>query len=139
MSELGILRIKSFARDSLFMKIGGEGVETNIIENTLYIKAKNRMLGYLNAKSPFDKNFWYCTKDLVQTGDDDYLKIIGRDNEVINVVSDQWGAPTLAYDLAKAVKVSNMPKGPEKKEANKKTTKAYEKENEENKTFYKHK
>lgn len=32
-------------------------------------------------------------------------KLLDKDNEVINVVSDQWGAPTLAYDLAKAVKI----------------------------------
>ncbi len=85
MSELGILRIKSKARDSLFMKVGGEGVETKIVNSILYIKAKNKMLGYLNAKSPFDSNDWYCTKDIVELSVDNYIKITGRDSDVINV------------------------------------------------------
>tara|TARA_A100001035_G_scaffold278618_1_gene277860 strand:+ start:2590 stop:3888 length:1299 start_codon:yes stop_codon:yes gene_type:complete len=85
MSELGILRIKSLARDSLFMKVGGEGVETKIINNILYIKAKNKMIGYLNSDSPFNKDGWYCTKDIVEKRDDNFLKIVGRDSDVINV------------------------------------------------------
>ena len=84
MSELGILRIKSQARDSLWMKIGGEGVETKIVDNVLQIKAENRMEGYLNAASPFDDQGWYNTKDLVET-DGEWIKIIGRTSEVISV------------------------------------------------------
>ena len=45
MSELGILRIKSKARNSLYMSVGGEGVETKIVDNILHIRAENRMLG----------------------------------------------------------------------------------------------
>ena len=45
MSELGILRVKSEARDSLFMKIGGEGIEFRIVDNVLEIRAEFRMLG----------------------------------------------------------------------------------------------
>lgn len=85
MSELGILRIKSFARESLYMQVGGEGIETKILKNILYIKAKNRMIGYLNSKSPFDKKGWFCTKDIVETSEDGFLKIIGRDSDLINV------------------------------------------------------
>ena len=36
MSELGIFRVKTYARNSLFMKIGGEGIETKIIKNVFY-------------------------------------------------------------------------------------------------------
>ena len=85
MSELGILRVSSKSKNSLFMKIGGEGVETKIINNVLFIRAKNRMLGYLNSESPFDEDDWYCTKDLVEKFDNEFIKIIGRDNEIINV------------------------------------------------------
>ena len=49
MSELGIVRVKSEARDSLFMKVGGEGVETRTVDGVLQIRSANRMLGYLNA------------------------------------------------------------------------------------------
>ena len=84
MSELGIVRVKSKARNSLYMKIGGEGVETKIDNKVLQIRSKTRMLGYLNAKSPFDKNGWYDTKDIVDESDG-YIKITGRTVDVINV------------------------------------------------------
>ena len=84
MSELGIVRVKSKARESLFMKIGGEGVETRVIDNVLEIRSKTRMLGYLNADSPFDTEGWYNTKDIVEECDG-YYKVIGRTSEVINV------------------------------------------------------
>ena len=84
MTELGILRIKSKARNSLFMKIGGEGVETRVIKNVLEIRSKSRMLGYLNADNPFDKEGWYNTNDTVEENGGFY-KITGRTNEIINV------------------------------------------------------
>jgi len=85
MSELGILRIKSKSRDSLYMRVGGECVNIKVVENILYIKSQNRMLGYLNAPSPFDDEGWYCTKDIVNQDEDGYLTIIGRDSEVVNI------------------------------------------------------
>lgn len=84
MSELGILRVKSKARDSLYMSIGGEGVETQIIDGTLRVRAENRMVGYLNAPQPFTEEGWYDTKDVVDV-DGDYLRISGRNSDVINV------------------------------------------------------
>ena len=42
------------------------------------------MIGYLNANSPFDKDGWYCTKDLIKRKDD-LIKVIGRSSDVINV------------------------------------------------------
>lgn len=84
MSELGIVRVKSEARDSLFMKVGGEGVETRVVNNVLQIRSQSRMLGYLNAPSPFDDEGWYDTKDVVETKDN-YYKVVGRISDVINV------------------------------------------------------
>ena len=84
MSELGIVRVKSVARDSLFMKVGGEGVETRVIDNVLQIRSASRMLGYLNAASPFDSEGWYDTKDVVEAKCSCY-KVVGRISEVINV------------------------------------------------------
>jgi acyl-CoA synthetase (AMP-forming)/AMP-acid ligase II len=84
MSELGILRVKSEARDSLFMKIGGEGVETRVVNNVLQIRSASRMLGYLNAPSPFDSEGWYDTKDVVEEKSGMY-KIVGRVSDIINV------------------------------------------------------
>ena len=84
MSELGIVRVKSEARDSLFMKIGGEGVETRVVDNVLQIRSQTRMVGYMNAESPFDAEGWYDTKDIVETKGEFY-KVTGRIGEVINV------------------------------------------------------
>ena len=84
MSELGIVRVKSKSRDSLFMKVGGEGVETRVVDNVLEIRSETRMLGYLNAETPFDNEGWYNTKDIVEE-EDGYYKVTGRTSEVINV------------------------------------------------------
>lgn len=84
MSELGIVRVKSESRESLFMKVGGEGVETRVVDNVLQIRSKSCMLGYLNAPSPFDAEGWYDTKDVVEVKED-YYKVIGRISDVINV------------------------------------------------------
>lgn len=84
MSELGIVRVKSEARNSLFMKVGGEGVETRVVDNVLEIRSQTRMLGYLNAESPFDDKGWYNTKDIVEERNGLY-KVTGRTSEVINV------------------------------------------------------
>ena len=84
MSEIGIVRVKSEARDSLFMKVGGEGVATRVVDSVLEIRSQARMLGYLNADSPFNEEGWYNTKDIVEERDG-YYKVTGRTNEVINV------------------------------------------------------
>jgi len=84
MSELGIVRVKSEARDSLFMKVGGEGVETRVVDSVLQIRSSSRMLGYLNAPSPFDAEGWYDSKDVVEVKDG-YYKVTGRISDVINV------------------------------------------------------
>jgi long-chain acyl-CoA synthetase len=84
MSELGILRVKSRARDSLWIKVGGEGVETRVRDGVLHIRSQSRMVGYLNAPSPFDAQGWYDTKDLVEV-DSEYLRITGRTVDVISV------------------------------------------------------
>ena len=84
MSELGVVRVKSLSRDSLFMKVGGEGIETRIVDQVLEIRSQTRMLGYLNADSPFDHEGWYNTKDIVEEHNG-YFKVTGRTSEVINV------------------------------------------------------
>lgn len=84
MSELGIVRVKSEARDSLYMKVGGEGVETKVVDGILQIRSSSRMIGYLNAPSPFDSEGWYDTKDVVEVKGD-YYKVTGRISDVINV------------------------------------------------------
>lgn len=84
LSEVGILRSKSLRSDSLWVKIGGEGYETRVVDGILHIRAKSAMLGYLNAESPFTRDGWFVTGDLVEV-DGEYMKILGRQSELINV------------------------------------------------------
>jgi acyl-coenzyme A synthetase/AMP-(fatty) acid ligase len=84
LSEVGILRSKSRANDSLWVKVGGEDYETRVVDGLLEIKAKSAMLGYLNAPSPFTPDGWFMTGDEVEV-DGDYLRILGRRSEMINV------------------------------------------------------
>jgi acyl-coenzyme A synthetase/AMP-(fatty) acid ligase len=84
LSEVGILRSKSRASDSLFVKVGGEGFETRVQDGTLWIRAQSAMLGYLNAPSPFDAEGWMNTGDQVIV-DGEYIRILGRRSEIINV------------------------------------------------------
>jgi len=84
LTELGVMRTKSKSSDSLWLKIGGEDYKTKVIDNTLFIKSKCSILGYLNAESPFDKDGWYNTGDKVEQ-DGDWLKFLGRESDIINV------------------------------------------------------
>ncbi|MBK8973602.1 MAG: AMP-binding protein [Hahellaceae bacterium] len=114
MSELGIVRVKSEARNSLFMQIGGEGVKTRVVDGVLEIYSETRMLGYLNAPNPFDNDGWYNTKDQVVTRNGFY-KVTGRSSDLINVgglkfMASEVERVALAYDgvaLARAEGKSN--------------------------------
>ena len=82
--ELGVLRAKSLASDSLWVKVGGEGYDVRVVDNILQIKADAAMLGYLNAPSPFTDDGYFITGDRVER-DGEYLRILGRESELINV------------------------------------------------------
>jgi acyl-coenzyme A synthetase/AMP-(fatty) acid ligase len=84
LSELGILRSQSRDSDSLWVRVGGEGFDTKIADGRLWIRARSAMLGYLNAPSPFDADGYFDTGDLVEC-DGEWIRFVGRVNEVINV------------------------------------------------------
>ena len=84
MIELGVMRTKSRSPDSLWVKLGGEGYTTRIRDGILQIKADSAMLGYLNADSPFTDDGYLITGDLVET-DGDWVRILGRESDIINV------------------------------------------------------
>ena len=60
-----------------------------IVDNILYLKSHTNALGYLNSdNSVFDDKGYFATGDLVETkiiNNEEYIKIIGRAKEVINV------------------------------------------------------
>lgn len=84
LSEVGILRSKSESSDSLWVKLGGEGYQTRVVDGLLEIKSQSAMLGYLNAPSPFTADGWFQTGDMVEVKGD-FFRLLGRKSEMINV------------------------------------------------------
>jgi acyl-coenzyme A synthetase/AMP-(fatty) acid ligase len=84
LSELGVLRSKSEGDESVWVKLGGDGFEVKVVDNILWIRSEANMVGYLNAPQPFDAEGWMCTGDEVEVRGD-YVRIIGRKSEMINV------------------------------------------------------
>lgn len=86
--ELGVLRSKSRGDNSLWVKVGGDGYTTRVVDGILQIKADSAMLGYLNAPSPFTDDGFFITGDAVEV-DGEYLTILGRKSELINIGGDK--------------------------------------------------
>ena len=96
-TEVGTLRSKSESSDSPWVKIGGEGFQTRVVDGILQIKAHSAMLGYLNAPSPFTEDGWFITGDRVEVRGE-YMRIHGRDSDIINVGGEKV-FPTEVEDL----------------------------------------
>lgn len=84
LSEVGVLRSQSREDGSLWVRVGGEGFQTKVVDDVLWIKSKYAMIGYLNAPSEFDSEGWFNTQDKVEV-DGDYFRILGRVTDLINV------------------------------------------------------
>jgi long-chain acyl-CoA synthetase len=89
LTEVGVLDTRSRSSESLFIKLGGgksaaDAYQIRIRDGLLEIRAHSTMLGYLNAPSPFTEDGWFRTGDAVEI-DGDYVRILGRTSELINV------------------------------------------------------
>lgn len=84
LSELGVLHSKSPDPKSLWLKIGGRGFETRVVDGVLHIRSNSSMVGYLNADSPIDADGWMNTGDLVDE-QEGLVRFRGRATEIINV------------------------------------------------------
>jgi acyl-coenzyme A synthetase/AMP-(fatty) acid ligase len=84
LTELGTMRSRSNANDSLWVRIGGEGFQTRVRDGLLEIRAESSMLGYLNAPSPFTDDGWFMTGDAVEQQGESF-RILGRASDLINV------------------------------------------------------
>ena len=83
-SEIGITQTTT--KDNF---IHLDNMEYKIVNNELFIKSHTNALGYLNSdNSVFDNEGYFATGDLVEVktiNGEEYIKIIGRAKEVINV------------------------------------------------------
>jgi long-chain acyl-CoA synthetase len=84
LTEVGILRSESRGPGSLWVRVGGEGYETKVVDGRLWVRAEAAMIGYLNAPSPFSEDGFLDTGDLVEL-DGEWLRILGRTSDIINV------------------------------------------------------
>jgi len=83
-TETGSPLSASRANDSLWLKLGGDGMEMKVINGLLHLRSESTILGYLNAPSPLDADGWYCTGDLVEV-DGEWIRFRGRSSDQINV------------------------------------------------------
>lgn len=88
LSEVGVLRSQSRPDGSLWVRIGGQGFETQVRDGILWIRSDFRMLGYLNAPSAFDDEGWFNTQDRVAI-DGEWFKLLGRATDLINVAGQK--------------------------------------------------
>src|SRR4029077_12745905 len=84
LSELGVLHSQSPDPQSLWLRIGGRGFETRVVDGILHIRSNSSMIGYLNAPSPIDPEGWMNTGDLVEE-QGGLIRFRGRATEIINV------------------------------------------------------
>ncbi|MGV9275227.1 class I adenylate-forming enzyme family protein [Streptomyces griseosporeus] len=84
LSELGILPTRSKDDSSLWVRLGGSGFDYKIVDGVLWVRSEMAMLGYLNAPAPFDEDGYFNTQDMVVV-EGEYLRILGRRSEIINV------------------------------------------------------
>ena len=85
-SETGIASTSSKSSNSTFMKIDDENLEYRVVDNELWLRSKTQILGYLNrSMESFTNDGWFKTGDVVEIDNDGFIKIIGRNKEIINV------------------------------------------------------
>lgn len=85
-SETGIAQISSKSSVSTFIKIDDPNLEYKIVDDELWLRGKTQILGYLNSSMErFTEDGWFRTGDLVETDEEGYMRIIGRNSEMINV------------------------------------------------------
>jgi acyl-coenzyme A synthetase/AMP-(fatty) acid ligase len=97
-TETGSPRSTSRANDSLWLKLGGDGMETKVVDGVLHLRSESTILGYLNAPSPVDADGWYCTGDLVDV-DGEWIRFRGRSSVQINVGGEKVSPSAVEHVL----------------------------------------
>ncbi len=85
-SETGISATVSQSSASTFFKLADDGAQFRIVDGELQLKTQSQFLGYLNQPTDnVTEDGWFRTGDLVEQNDEGYLRIQGRQKEMINV------------------------------------------------------
>jgi acyl-coenzyme A synthetase/AMP-(fatty) acid ligase len=85
-SETGITKTQSKSSSSNLLKLNDPDMEHKIVDGELWLRSKTQILGYLNHTSDrFTEDGWFKTGDLVEVADEEFIKVVGRLSEIINV------------------------------------------------------
>jgi acyl-coenzyme A synthetase/AMP-(fatty) acid ligase len=85
-SETGIAKVTSKSSTSNLIRFDDPNYEYKIVENELWLRSKTQVSGYLNASNNrFTEDGWFMTGDIVEQHDDGFIRIIGRNSDLINV------------------------------------------------------
>ncbi|MCE7994816.1 MAG: acyl--CoA ligase [Roseivirga sp.] len=85
-SETGIAKISSKSSTSNLIRFDDPDYEFKIVNQELWLRSKTQISGYLNASNQnFTEDGWFMTGDIVEEYEDGYLRIIGRNSDLINV------------------------------------------------------
>lgn len=85
-SETGISATSSYSSTSTFLKIDDPNTEYKIVDGELWLKSKTQIMGYLNSSmEKFTNDGWFKTGDMVEQQEGGYIKIVGRNSEMINI------------------------------------------------------
>ncbi|WP_260962835.1 long-chain fatty acid--CoA ligase [Pseudomonas citri] len=85
-SETGISATVSQSSASTFFKLADKNTEYRIVDGELQLKTQSQFMGYLNQDTDnVTADGWFRTGDLVEQNEAGYLRIQGRQKELINV------------------------------------------------------
>jgi acyl-CoA synthetase (AMP-forming)/AMP-acid ligase II len=86
-SETGITATSSKSSNSTYLKFNDPNTDYKIVDDELWLRSKTQILGYLNSsmEERFTEDGWFKTGDLVEQTEGGYMKIVGRNKELINV------------------------------------------------------
>lgn len=108
-SELGVPRVKGKEGDSAWIRLGGDGFETRVVDGQLQVRSATAMIGYLNAPSPFDAEGWYATGDAVEVEETGtFYRVLGRATEIIVVGGEKVAPAEVESVLIQADNVADV-------------------------------
>lgn len=90
LSEVGVVMTSSRGNDNTWVKLSGDGLQTKVEDDILWLKVNSAMLGRVFFEDDDTVRFephkieWFCTNDIVEV-DGEYVKFCGRDTDIINV------------------------------------------------------
>jgi long-chain acyl-CoA synthetase len=106
-TEFGSPVSKSRDDDPLWIKFKKENFDYKVVDNRLFVKSPMSMVGYLNDVSGEMVDGWLDTGDAVEV-DGEWLKILGRESEIINVGGQKVYPPEVESVLLEMENISDV-------------------------------